>query len=583
MKKNWNLKLIYETREDLESDIVNLKATILQLNGLKTKLAENIGLGYELLEEIYQKLDNIFMYAMLMYNADMADQESLQHFQDINNLANETSANLAWFIPEMLLTSQEDILKNLTEKQLQDYRHSIDTVYAQKAHTLDAKNEEILSQMNATIQSIVNTYNLLTNADQKSVKATLKNGQEVEISNANYAKLLTELNDQEDRRLVFETYFAFYEEHQNTLASLYYSRISANAKVAKLRGYESSLHAKLADLQIPLDVYKTLIKVARENTHILHKYQNYKKEHLNLKEIHTYDRMQKVHFSDEVFSVEKAYEIVDAASKKASDKYNYYLNLVLADGRVDLLPNENKLSGAYSASSYSAGPFILHNYDETLNGVYTLMHEAGHSIHTQLAIEEQTFFNSKYPIYLAEIASTFAERILDDYMLENSKNDQTKATLLEDSIISTIATFYRQTLFADFEYQTHALVDKNESLTSEKLSNIMKELYKTYYDIDLNNENSKRLVWAYVPHLINFPFYVYQYATCFAASLKIYQDYSLSKEQGLEKLEKILKAGGSNYPNEILLSADIDLTKEDTYLAVVQFLEQTFEKLIALK
>ncbi len=289
-----------------------------------------------------------------------------------------------------------------------------------------------------------------------------------------------------------------------------------------------------------------------------------------------------VNFSNKVYSPQEAYELIDQATADVSKEYQAYTRFVLGEGRVDLLPRDNKMTGAYSSGDYLSGPVILHNFNGTLNSVYTIIHEAGHSIHSKMAIENQTFFNANYSIYLAEIASTFAERTLDDYLLNHVEDNETLKTLLEESVISTISTFYRQTLFADFEYQVHELVDKGEALNATTLSNIMKDLYKIYYDMDLDLEKSKRLVWAYIPHLTQYPFYVYQYSTCLAASLNIYETYSQDKQKGLDKLYKILKAGGSDYPDKILLESGIDLSKEETYLSVSNILEKTIDKLIEL-
>ncbi len=207
------------------------------------------------------------------------------------------------------------------------------------------------------------------------------------------------------------------------------------------------------------------------------------------------------------------------------------------------------------------------------------MHEAGHSIHSHLAAKHQTFFNSQYPIFLAEVASTFAECVLTDYLLENENDEDVKKTLVEENILGIIGTFYRQTLFADFEMQAHDIVDSGKSLTSDMLCDIMQNLYLEYYDIDLNTESAKKLVWAYIPHLINTPFYVYQYSTCIAASFAIFSEYSKSKEKGIEILFNILKKGGSDFPNDILLENNIDLSKKKTYEAVVEILSKQFNEI----
>ena len=255
---------------------------------------------------------------------------------------------------------------------------------------------------------------------------------------------------------------------------------------------------------------------------------------------------------------------------------------VLEEGRVSAFPGDGKRTGAYSTGTYEEGPFILLNHNGKLDDVFTIAHEGGHSIHTMYSNEAQPVETADYTIFVAEIASTLNEQVLLDYMLKNIKDKNEKITLLQHSIDSLIATFYRQTLFADYELQTHKMKENGEPITDTALSNIMAELYKKYYGINLDREPLKKYVWAYIPHLFHTPFYVYQYATSNAASLAIYSKIKAGDKEAFDKYINLIKSGGSDYPVNLVKKAGVDLTKKDAYLALINRIDELVDELAEL-
>lgn len=574
----WNLTDYFKNEEEF----YNLRTKCLEnakdFSKYKGKVLENINEVLLHFEQIDYDLSTVYTYASQKYHLDMKDSKNLEDYSQTMNVEAQINGLVSWLNPEIIKYDKEELLSKLSDENQKKFKHTLDKIYHNKKFLLSAEEENILVNLDKAREGIIDSYLALTISDNNPASVIIDN-KEVLVTSSNYAKLLSEVKNQDDRRKIFEAYYDFYSKHSTTLAAMYNNVVSINSTIAKIRGFNSSLEAKLHQNDIPTDVYKALIDNVKKHTPFLKKFMKFRKEELGLESIHTYDRMYKVYSTDKQYPYEDGYNLVLEAAKSAGDEYHDLIKHVLQDGWIDVYPNDNKISGAYSWGTYSTHPYILHNYNGTLNSVYTLMHEAGHSLHTHLSKNNQTFFNSQYPIYLAEIASTFAECVLTDHLLENEKDESTKKSLIEENIIGVVATYYRQTLFADFEYQTHLIVDEGKSLTSEVLCNIMQELYLEYYDIDLNTEESKKMVWAYIPHLIKTPFYVYQYSTCITASFAIYNEYIKSKENGLNILFNILKAGGSDYPNKILLENNIDLSSDASYEAVLNYLEKQFSLL----
>ena len=318
--------------------------------------------------------------------------------------------------------------------------------------------------------------------------------------------------------------------------------------------------------------------IAPDNS--MKKYIKLRKDYLGLDEYHTYDRFIELSTATKKYTYEEGREIFFDSIKKFPEDFQKMAQIALEEGFVDVYPQDGKRGGAYSSSMPDLRPYILLNYNNTLDDVFTLAHECGHSIHSLYSMQAQPTNLQNYTIFVAEIASTFNEHnLLDYFMADESLDKEVKISLLQKSIDNIMSTFYRQTLFAEYELKAHELIENNQPINYQVLNQIMIDLYKKYYDLDLNNEKYKEFVWAYIPHLFYTPFYVYQYATSFAASFKLYKDVSENKEGAFEKYVGLLKAGGSKYPMQEALEAGVDFTNKETFMAVVERMEYLVDEL----
>ena len=348
----------------------------------------------------------------------------------------------------------------------------------------------------------------------------------------------------------------------------------------KARGYSSILQAHLFRNKIPEDVFYNLIDVASTNNDGLKKYLNLRKKYLKLDKYHTYDRFLKLAHSEKKYTYEEGKELFFKSIEKFPEDFKNKAREVTKDGYVDVYHSLGKRTGAYSSGGENVHPFILLNYNDTLEDVFTLAHESGHSIHTLYSMESQPVVKQNYTIFVAEIASTFNEHNLLDYLMKSdslSRND--KITLLEKAIDEIVATFYRQTLFGHYEYNISKMVEEGKPINHEVLSNEMISLYKMYYGLDINDEKVKKYVWAYIPHLFYTPFYVYQYATSFTASMLIYKNVKNNVPGAFDNYIKMLKSGGSDYPIEEVKLAGVDLTKKDAFLSVTSYMDELVNQL----
>ncbi|MFP4178334.1 MAG: M3 family oligoendopeptidase, partial [Acholeplasmataceae bacterium] len=462
---------------------------------------------------------------------------------------------------------------------LRDYAFPLKKLFFQQKHVLSAEQERILANFQATRNIPTSLYQALAIVDAEDEKVVLSNQEEVTVTQSNYRSLLTRLKNADDRRIVFEAAFKRYYANKTAFAAVYNLVLMQQKANYRSRNHDSALDAALFKNNIPTAVFHNLKDVAYENTGPLKRYIALRKKHLGLKEYHTYDRFMKLAEDPNTYDFATAKRLFFRAIEGMDPNYVRYQRSALEDGFVDALPAEGKRTGAYSSGFYGFHPFILLNHDETLSSVFTLAHEAGHSAHSMLANDHQPLATADYTIFVAEIASTFNEHVLLDDLVEHAETKDQKISLLESAINGILSTFYRQTLFATYEYRANELVRQGIPITADALSNIMIELYQHYYDLDIRKERYKPYVWAYIPHFFHTPFYVYQYATSYSASLKIYQNVRLNKPNAMQDFLGLLKSGGSDYPVNQAAKAGADLTKKETFLAVIDRLNELIDEL----
>lgn len=582
----WDLTRIYKSKEDWELDVKSLKEDALKITEFKGKLNNKDDFKKFLVLDnaLDMKLSKCYVYASMSYDLNQKDTKNQEMYATIYSAYNEVIGLLSFVTPE-ILANGKDTVEGWLDDSLSMYKYYVERLFRNEAHVLDAKVESVLANYNQALGSFNLLYDQLAVADNKGVDVTLHNGEVINVTDSNYRLYLEKLPEQEDRRKVFEAVFKFYANHKSTFAGIYNGIMQSEMAEVKTRGYSSILESHLYGNKIDTNVFLSLIKTTRENTEPIKKYYELRRKFFNLKKIHTYDRFLQLAESDLKFDYDSAKELFFKSTKMIGGDFEKMSHLVLEDGRVDVMPGDGKRTGAYSTGLYDEGPFILLNHTGSLDSAFTLAHEAGHSMHTMFANEAQPYVTSNYVIFVAEIASTFNESLLLDYLMTQDLDKNTKIVLLQKAIDNILGTFYRQSLFANYEYEAHKLVEDGKPVTEQALSDIMKSLYKDYYDINLDEEEFKEYVWAYIPHFFHTPFYVYQYATSFAASSLIYDAVKNKKPGAFESYLNLLKAGGSDYPVELVKRAGVDLTSKEPFMAVVNRLKELvleLEKLLDL-
>lgn len=584
----WDLTYLFKSLEDFEKGYQETEKIIEKLATYKGKLNDfsNFKEFFLLQKEFEKQGLRTYQYASLLSDLNKKNTENSARLQRVQLGFVRLQQALAFEEPELISIGKEKVMSFINQdKALEEFRFPMEKLFKRQEHILDDKSESLLANF-SQVQSVGrNLYSSLSVADIEGQDVMLDNNEIVTITNSNYRAFIQKSNSAEERKDIFEAVFSYYETHKNTYASIYKAVLDADLARVKARNYNSSLESYLFDNNIPTSVYLSLTKVARENTEYVKKYIALRKEFLGLEEYHTYDRFLDLAKSDKEYEYEEARNLFFNSIKHLPEHFQEKAKDVLKDGFVDVFEQPGKRTGAYSSSMPNLHPFILLNYSKTLGDVFTVAHEAGHSIHSMYAAETQPSTLQNYTIFVAEVASTFNEHNLLDYIINESKATKNeKIALLQRAIDDILATFYRQTLFAIYELEAHKLVETAQPITSDNLSKIMIDLYQEFYGMDITKEGVKQYVWAYIPHLFYTPFYVYQYATSFAASLKLYEEVKNNTPGAFDNYINLLKSGGSEYPVDQLKKAGVDLTKEDAFKAVVNRLAELVNELeIVLK
>ena len=578
----WDLSVFYKSLEAWTKDLETLEPLIETLASYQGKLHD-----FDAFLSFYQheqKTTHVLyrLYAFIHLNSDLnlKDQEKSAKNQQMQLLLAKLSQKTSFVSPELILIGKEKIMSFCDKNDfLNTYRFQFEKLFHQQKHVLDGDQEKILANFQPTRSIPTSLYQAIAIVDAVDEEVTLSDGKKQTVTLSNFRSLLPKLALPEDRQLVFEAAFKRFKDHKTAFASIYNLVLQQQKANAQSRNYPSTLDAALFRNNIPTTVYHNLVDVAYENTEPIKRYIALRKKHLKLERYHTYDRFLKLAEDDTNYSYAEAKKLFIESLAHFDQEFIDHQVDAIKDGFVDAYPQDGKRTGAYSSGFYGFHPYILLNHDDTLDSVFTLAHEAGHSAHTIFSSESQPMATSDYTIFVAEIASTFNEHNLLDYLLQKAKTKDQKIVLLESAIDGIMSTFYRQTLFATYELKANTLVEKGVPVTDQALSQIMIDLYKHYYDIDIETENGKAYVWAYIPHLFHTPFYVYQYATSYSASLKIYDNVKTKKTNAMENYKNLLKSGGSKYPVEQAALAGADLTNKETFMAVIKRFNELIDQL----
>ena len=580
---NWDLTYHFKTKEEFEQAFEKLQEFVTLFANFKGRLheAEQFKNYYLLIKKFEIEASKIYQYVSLKSDANKKNVENAADVAKCRMIIYSCSEATSFESPEIIKLGKEKVEEYLCMyPELKEFKFYFEKIFRNAAHILDENSERLLSIYAPLTSAGSELYSSIAVGDGKFEEVKLSTKEKVKVTPGNYRSLIADCTNAKDRQKIFEAVFDTYEKHKTTYATIYNTVLQADQATAKARGYNSSLEAHLYGDNIPLEVYYNLVDVASKYNKGLKKYIKLRKKYLNLKNYHTYDRFMELASSNKKYTYEEAKELFFNSLQNFPEDFKIKAKEVLRDGFVDVYEQEGKRTGAYSSSSVNLHPFILLNYDGTLDSVFTVAHESGHSMHSMYAAETQPPMLQDYTIFVAEIASTFNEHALLDYFLKlpTATKDE-KIMVIQKAIDNIVGTFYRQTLFAEYELKAHELIENDQPINHEVLSDMMIDLYKKYYGLDITKEKVKQYVWAYIPHLFYTPFYVYQYATSFAASFKLYQSVSSKEPEAMEKYVNLLRSGGSKYPIKQASDAGVDFMKKETFMAVVNRMDELVDKL----
>lgn len=578
-KYKWNIEAMYADANAWEKDIqlvLEMTHSFSKYQGKLTESAKTLAEAMNAKDAIWQKLERAYVYARMKLDEDnrVAAQQSMH--DKVNSIIAKVGASMSFFTPE-LLSAPEETLRNYldTEPALAQYRFVIEDILREKQHVLSQEEENILAQMSEITDATDTIFTMLNNADLKFGEITDEDGDLAEVTHGNYIKFM----ESHDRRVRKEAYTHVYEAYKgliNTIAQTYNYNVKTDVVSARIRKYPSARASALSGGNIPEEVYDNLISVVHDYLPVLHRYIALRKKLLGVDELKMYDiYVPLVEIPKKDVPYQQALQIMKEGLAPLGEEYIQRLSNGVDSGWIDVFENEGKTSGAYSFGSYDSFPYILLNYTDTLQDVFTVVHEMGHSMHSSYTRETQPFTYGSHSIFTAEVASTVNESLLMQHLLAKETNPQMRKYLINLHIEAFRTTLFRQTMFAEFEAMTHKYVEDGGSLTPEWLCEEYDKLNKAYFGPALSEDEYIRYEWARIPHFYR-SFYVYQYATGYSAATAISQKILNEGAPARDAYKEFLTTGDSDYPVELLKIAGVDMsTKEPVILAM-----KTFKKLV---
>ncbi|ELC8441319.1 oligoendopeptidase F [Clostridium perfringens] len=558
----WRIDKIYETPTLWDEELNQLKNEAPRLKDFEGKLGnkESLKEFLALSEKLSRKLGKLYVYAHMRSHEDTSNSEMQTLVNKIDPYSAEFSSYTAYFVPEILSLKEGTIEEFIKEdKDLEKYKIYFEMILNEKPHVLSKEVEAVLASVSDCLGAAENIYSMLTNSDITFGEITDENGAKVELSEGNYSSFIKSKN-RKVREDAFKLLFGTYKKYKNTLATSLASSIKNFVFESKTRKYNSSLEASLKPNNIPVEVYYNALNTVDENIEALHRYVGIKKKLLNLDEMHMYDLyVPVIEAEKDHLEYKDAIKLVEEGLRPLGKEYLDIFNEGINEGWIDVYENKGKRSGAYSWGTYDTMPYVLLNYNYELNDASTLAHEMGHSIHSYYTRKTQPYIYGDYSLFCAEVASTTNEILLIHHLIENEKDKNKKLYLINQELEQIRTTVFRQLMFADFELKTHEAIENGEALTSEELCKMWKDINVKYFGEDMIVDEEISIEWARIPHFYS-DFYVYQYATGYAAAASFANSILTGGEEAVEKYKSFLKAGGSMYPIDTLKMAGVDMT-----------------------
>ena len=578
----WDFSAIYQSWEAWETALGTMEEKMSAFAALKGTLSQGPQVllrAYEAFDEVGKLQYLVFRFVQLQRDVDMNDQTMAGRLQRVSAVFAKFDTATAWFMPELLALPQAQTEVWLGKTPgLAPYKFPILDAYRRQAHVLNEQGERLLSLAGQLSRTPASAFQELSTTDIKYPTITTSEGKEVTVSPASYSAFLESSRVQADRAMAASAHLNTYGATANTYAALYNGVLQRDWFSAQARNFSSTLEAALDGDGVPTSVVTNLIAATREGTKPLQRYVKLRTKLLGLKTYHPYDGSVPVFKNEKTYPYVQARELALASITLLGEDYGAKYKRFISGGRIDVYESEGKRSGAYQAGVYGVGPYLLLNHNDTLDSVFTLAHEAGHAMHTVLANETQPFSTSDYTIFVAEVASTTNERLLLEHLLTQAQDPKERFLLLEQAVDAIVGTFYTQVLFADYELQAHLLVEQGQPVTAEVLNGIYLQLLKTYYGDAVTVDEFYRWTWARIPHFFNSPYYVYQYATCFASSAQLFRSMSsgdeTARKAATERYLNLLRSGGDDLPMNQLKKAGVDLTQRSTVQAVVDQMDE---------
>ena len=585
----WNLTDICRDWEEWSAAFRSLEAGIERLAAYQGTLSQGAA---ELLasltaqDEVEALMYKVWYFGSLQHDEDQRDNSVSARRQQVQILFARHAQATSWFSPELLAIPAATVRGWMeSHPGLARYRFAIESLYHSQEHVLDLQGERLLSFSGRFSSAPHEAYAALTTADASFPTITLASGDQVTLSYGTYRALLERNRHQPDRAAAYRAFLGMYARSANTLAALYNGVLQRDWFHARARGYASTLDAALHGNNIPTSVVTTLVDEARAGAAPLRRYHRLRRRVLGLAEYKPFDTAVPLVEHDTRYPYDEVLGwIVESVAPLGPD-YQQMVREACAGRWIDVYENTGKRSGAYSAPVYGCHPYMLLNYNETLDSVFTLAHEMGHSMHTVLAHRTQPFRYAAYEIFVAEVPSTLSEALFLDFMLARASSREERIVLLQHAIDSISGTFFTQVLFADFELQAHRAVEQDQPVTADTLNDLYGGLLRDYYEDAIDHEDLSRVNWSRIPHFFSTPYYVYQYSTCFASTARLMQDLRAgdpaTRAGAVDRYLALLRAGGSNYPIALLQQAGVDLTRPDTVRAVSLELDSLVSRLEA--
>ena len=569
----WDLTSLFESDEKWEEKLASLKGQQQVALSYQGKL-DNAQTIYQYLKwdySITSDLSDLFCYASLRHSEDTRDSNATSMYSRIYSLYVEISSASAFARPE-ILSLQDDKLKAIIEDdQLKDYRFMLEDLYREKKHTLSAKEEIVISSFGESFAAASEISESLRDSDLTFDDIIDDEGKKYPLSESSYIHYQMS-DDRTLRKSAFESYYKTYKQHIHTFASAYRAQVKTAVTEARLRGYGSSREMSLSKNNIPLSVYDNLIESVHRHLNLMYRYLAIRKKLLSVDELHYYDVYAPLSKgSNKQYTYKQAQQMVLEAVSPLGQEYQKKVQQAFDEKWVDVYPNVGKSNGAYSSGTYHSNPYIMMNFNGSLDSVSTLAHEMGHSLHTYLTNSHQPVQYSDYSLFVAEVASTVNENLLIDQLLQNCNDPRERLALLNEYLEGFKGTVYRQTMFAEFEMKAHQMAQQGQSLDCDSLSEVYENLIKLYFGDELVIDPEVKYEWARIPHFFN-PFYVYVYATGYTSAVAIKEGILKQGQSAVDRYLEFLSMGSSDYPLNELKHAGVDLTSSES-------IDRAFEKL----